>query len=53
MKKPTKIRTITLRKYVCTGIDKLCIKENRTFSNMVDTLLGQELERRNETEKLF
>ena len=51
MKTPTKIRTITLRKFVDIGTNKRAIKENRTFSNMVDTILGKELERTNKIEK--
>lgn len=51
MRTPTKIRTITLRKFVALGIDKISLTENRTFSNMVDTILGEELERRNKIEK--
>ena len=52
MKTPAKIRTVTLRKFVATGIEKIAVKENRTFSNMVDTILGEELERRNKIEKI-
>ena len=51
MKTPTKIRTVTLRKFVALGIDKIAVGENRTFSNMVDTILGEELERRDKIEK--
>ncbi len=47
MKTPTRIKTVTLRKFVALGIDKIAVAENRTFSNMVDTILGDELERRN------
>ncbi len=46
MKTPTRIKTVTLRKFVALGIEKIAVKENRTFSNMVDTILGDELERR-------
>ncbi len=51
MKTPTRIKTVTLRKFVAIGIEKMAITENRTFSNMVDTILGEELERRIKIEK--
>ncbi len=47
MKKESKSRqrSIRLKTEICENIEQLAIEENRTFNNMVETLLMKALER--------